>query len=144
MSTGCATQLLYEPAESGTGLIGGNSNWRGPIWFPINHLLIEALRDFHRYYGDDFTVEHPTGSGQFCTLHEIADDLSRRLASIFLRDEKRSNDRSSAADPAHRHDPILQDSILSTSTSTATPAQGVGASHQTGWTALVAALLATS
>src|SRR5262249_10540887 len=77
--------VRYEPAESSTGLFGGNSNWRGPIWFPINYLLVESLQKFHHYYGDDFLVECPTGSGQTRTLWQIAADLSARLTSIFLR-----------------------------------------------------------
>ena len=77
--TACATRVDYQPAESNSGLFGGNSNWRGPIWFPVNYLLIESLQKFHHYYGDDFKVECPTGSGQYLTLHEIADELSRRL-----------------------------------------------------------------
>jgi glycosyl hydrolase family 63 len=77
--------VRYEPAESSTGLFGGNSNWRGPIWFPINFLLIEALQKFHHYYGDEFLVECPTGSGQTLTLWQVADELSRRLTHIFLR-----------------------------------------------------------
>src|SRR2546422_3068670 len=79
--------VRYEPAESRTGLFGGNSNWRGPIWFPINYLLIEALQKFHHYYGDDFKIECPTGSGQYLTLREVAGELSRRLICLFQRDE---------------------------------------------------------
>ena len=78
----------YEPAESTTGLFGGNSNWRGPIWFPVNYLLIESLQKFHHYFGDDFKVECPTGSGKYLTLWEVAAELSRRLTRIFLRDER--------------------------------------------------------
>ena len=84
---GTTYRVAYEPAESSTGLFGGNSNWRGPIWFPINYLLIEALQKFHHYFGDDFTVECPTGSGQMMTLGEVAAELSRRLTRIFLRDD---------------------------------------------------------
>ena len=76
----------YEPAESQTGIFGGNSNWRGPVWFPINYLLIESLQKFHHYYGDDFKVECPTGSGQFLTSNEIANELSNRLIKLWLRD----------------------------------------------------------
>src|SRR5207244_2102807 len=78
----------YEPAESSSGLFGGNSNWRGPIWFPVNFLLVESLQRFHYYAGDEFKVEFPTGSGQLMTLWEIAGEISRRLNRIFLRDEK--------------------------------------------------------
>ncbi len=76
----------YEPGESTTDLFGGNSNWRGPIWFPVNFLIIQALREYHRYYGNSFQVECPTGSGQMKTLEQVAEELSRRLARIFLRD----------------------------------------------------------
>src|SRR5207253_8519839 len=76
----------YQPGESNSGLFGGNSNWRGPIWFPVNYLIVEALQQFHNYYGDDFKVECPTRSGQYLTLSEIADELSQRLIAIFTRD----------------------------------------------------------
>ncbi len=84
---GEAFTVQYQPAESTSGLFGGNSNWRGPIWMPVNYLLIESLQRFHHYYGDDFKVECPTGSGKYLTLLEIADELSRRLCRLFLRDE---------------------------------------------------------
>ena len=83
---GTEHRVDYEPAESTTGLFGGNSNWRGPIWFPVNYLIIEALQKFHHYFGDDFKVECPTGSGRMMTLGEVAAELSRRLTRIFLRD----------------------------------------------------------
>src|SRR5204862_259724 len=96
----------YEPGESTTGLFGGNSNWRGPIWFPVNYLVIEALRRYARYFGDSFTVEHPTGSGQERTLGEVADELAGRLVSIFLDDAggrpappRPSPDRSTSRPP---------------------------------------------
>src|SRR5512134_270974 len=82
---GMAYQVRYEPAESSTGLFGGNSNWRGPIWFPVNYLIIESLQKFHHYLGEDFKVECPTGSGRMLTLAQVAEELSRRLAQIFLR-----------------------------------------------------------
>src|SRR5262249_31752073 len=80
-------RVAYEPGESTSGLFGGNSNWRGPIWFPVNYLLIESLQKFHHYYGDDFKIECPTGSGRFRTINEVANELTRRLTRIFLRDE---------------------------------------------------------
>src|SRR5262250_146929 len=83
---GNVNRVDYEPAESSTGLFGGNSNWRGPIWFPVNYLLIESLQKFHHYHGDDFKVECPTGSGQMMTLWEAAGEVSKRLSRIFLRD----------------------------------------------------------
>src|SRR5436189_4287984 len=84
---GVEHRVDYDPGESTTGLFGGNSNWRGPIWFPINFLIIEALERYHPFYGDSFKVECPTGSGNMATLKEVADELSRRLSSIFLPDE---------------------------------------------------------
>jgi mannosylglycerate hydrolase MGH1-like protein len=133
-------EVRYEPAESRSGLFGGNSNWRGPVWFPINYLLIEALQKFHHYYGDDFLVEGPTGSGRQLTLGEVAADLSRRLISIFTRDEtgRRAvfgTDRRSQTDPNWR------DHVLFYEYFDGDTGAGVGASHQTGWTALVAKLI---
>jgi len=118
----------YEPGESTSGIFGGNSNWRGPIWMPINFLLIESLRKFHHYYGDDFLVEHPTGSGTRLTLNQIADDLSARLTRLFLPPLQ----PSSATAPG-----ILFHEFFHGDTG-----KGLGASHQTGWTALIASLLA--
>jgi hypothetical protein len=109
--------VRYSPAESETRQFGGNSNWRGPIWFPVNFLVIESLQKFHHYYGKDFKVECPTGSGKFLTLQEVATELSHRLARIFLKDEKGER-------PVLRHQPQLQ--FVSTSTSTATPAGASG------------------
>ncbi|HEY2103890.1 MAG TPA: hypothetical protein VGH08_11635 [Chthoniobacterales bacterium] len=132
--------VRYEPAESQTGLFGGNSNWRGPIWFPINYLLIESLQKFHHYYGDDFKVECPTGSGNYLTLKEVANDLSNRLIKLFLRDE--NGDRpclrssSGAFDSATDHDFYWFHEYFNGDTGA-----GLGASHQTGWTALVAKLI---
>jgi hypothetical protein len=83
-----AMEVRYEPGDSTTGAFGGNSNWRGPIWFPVNYLLIESLQKFHHYYGDDFKIECPAGSGKFITILEVADELTRRLTRIFLRDER--------------------------------------------------------
>jgi hypothetical protein len=132
--------VRYDPGESTTGLFGGNSNWRGPIWFPINYLLIEALQKFHHYYGDDFLVEHPTGSGHKRTLWDIADDLSQRLIAIFLRD---GNGRRPAygGNETLQHDPHWRDYLLFHEYFHGDTGQGLGAEHQTGWTALVAKLL---
>jgi hypothetical protein len=133
----------YEPGESSTGLFGGNSNWRGPIWFPVNYLLIEALQKFHRYYGDSFTVECPTGSGRMMTLSEVAADLSQRLSRIFLRgpDGRRPvyGDRD-----VFQNDPHWRDLVLFHEYFNGDDGSAVGASHQTGWTALVAKLLQQS
>ncbi|MHB8629420.1 MAG: MGH1-like glycoside hydrolase domain-containing protein [Aggregatilineales bacterium] len=130
----------YEPAESRSGLFGGNSNWRGPVWFPINYLLIESLQKFHHYYGDDFKVECPTGSGQYLTLSEIADELSKRLIGLFARGaEKR---RPFNGDhPTLQSDPNWRDHILFYEYFHGDSGVGLGASHQTGWTGLVAKLI---
>ncbi len=137
---GMTHTVRYEPAESSTGLFGGNSNWRGPVWFPMNFLLIESLQQFHEYYGDDFLVESPTGSGEKHTLWEIADDLSRRLTNIFLRDEdgRRAvfGDNETFQRDEHWRDHIPFHEYFDGDTGA-----GLGASHQTGWTALVAKLL---
>src|SRR5205807_975784 len=84
---GVRHRVDYEPGESSTGLFGGNSNWRGPIWFPVNFLMIEALQKYHHYYGDAFRIECPTGSGRYMNLWEVASELSRRLVTLFLRDK---------------------------------------------------------
>ena len=132
----------YEPAESTSGLFGGNSNWRGPIWFPINYLIIESLQQFHYYYGDEFKVECPTGSGQMMNLWEVAAEISRRLARIFLRAPDGrpvfGNVEKFQTDP-HWRDAIPFHEYFNGDTG-----QGIGASHQTGWTALVAKLLQQS
>lgn len=130
----------YEPGESSSGLFGGNSNWRGPIWFPVNYLLIESLQKFHHYYGDDLKVECPTGSGNFLNLWEVSQELSRRLSSIFLRngDDTRpvfgKNER-------FQTDEHFRDHVLFYEYFHGDDGSGVGASHQTGWTGLVAKLL---
>jgi Glycosyl hydrolase family 63 C-terminal domain len=130
----------YVPAESETGSFGGNSNWRGPIWFPVNYLLIESLQKFHHYYGDDFKVECPTGSGNMLTLEEVAEELGRRLIRIFLRDGE--GRRAVFGDhPKLQHDPHFRDHLLFYEYFHGDNGRGVGASHQTGWTGLVAKLL---
>ncbi|MGI8477610.1 MAG: MGH1-like glycoside hydrolase domain-containing protein, partial [Thermomicrobiales bacterium] len=127
---------------STSGLFGGNSNWRGPIWFPINCLLIEALERFHHYYGDDFTIAHPTGSGQLKTLKQIKADLANRLIRLFTRD--RSGRRPAFGDNAlQEDDPQWRDHLLFHEYFNGDTGAGVGASHQTGWTALVAKLIDT-
>jgi hypothetical protein len=133
----------YEPGESSTGLFGGNSNWRGPIWFPVNFLLIESLQKFHHYLGDDFKVECPTGSGQMMTLWEVAAELSRRMTRIFLKgpDGKRPVHGSSRQ---YEEDPAWRDLILFYEYFHGDDGSGVGASHQTGWTGVVAKLLQQS
>lgn len=133
-------QVHYEPAESATSLFGGNSNWRGPVWFPVNFLLVESLQKFHHYLGDSFKVECPTGSGRMLTLWEIAAELSRRLTQIFLRDE--NGRRPVHGETAiYRDDPNWRDLVLFYEYFHGDNGTGLGASHQTGWTALVAKLL---
>ena len=133
----------YDPAESTSGLFGGNSNWRGPVWFPLNFLLIESLQRFHYYYGDDFKVECPTGSGQMMTLWEVAEELSRRLTSIFLRG---SDGRRPVfgGNELFQTDPNWRDLIPFHEYFHGDNGAGLGSSHQTGWTALVAKLLQQS
>jgi hypothetical protein len=136
-------RVSYEPAESSTGLFGGNSNWRGPIWFPINFLLIEALQKFHHYHGDAFKVECPTGSGRLMTLHEVAEELSRRLSSIFLRGEDGRRPVFGGLE-TFQQDPHWRNLVLFHEYFHGDNGAGIGASHQTGWTALVAKLLQQS
>jgi len=135
--------VRYEPAESSSGLFGGNSNWRGPIWFPVNYLLIESLQKFHHYLGDGFTVEFPTGSGRQLTLAQVAAEISRRLSSIFLRDEEGRRPAFGKAEKLQR-DPHFRDYLLFHEYFHGDDGSGVGASHQTGWTGLVAKLLQQS
>ncbi len=139
-TAGMEFTVTYNPAESDTGLFGGNSNWRGPIWFPINYLIIESLQKFHHYYGDDFKIECPTGSGNFLTILDVADELTRRLTRIFLKgtDGRRPvfgyNER-------FQTDPHFRDYVLFHEYFHGDTGWGVGASHQTGWTGLMAKLL---
>lgn len=137
---GSEYRIGYEPGESSTGVFGGNSNWRGPIWFPVNFLLIESLQKLHHYYGAAFKVECPTGSGKCLTLWEVAAELSRRLAHIFLEDpegKRPVNGKHSV----YAEDPHWRDLILFHEYFHGDDGSGLGASHQTGWTALVAKLL---
>jgi hypothetical protein len=139
---GSTYTVKYEPAESATGLFGGNSNWRGPVWFPINYLLIEALQKFHHYFGEDYRVECPTGSGQMLTLAEVAAELSQRLSRIFLRDG--NGERPVFHGNALFQDARWSDLVLFHEYFHGDVGAGIGASHQTGWTALVAKLLQQS
>ncbi len=136
-ATASAHSVDYEPGESTTGLFGGNSNWRGPVWFPLNYLLIESLQKFHHYLGDDYKVECPTGSGKMMTLWEVAAEISRRLARIFLKNEN-------GCRPVYGNDQWSGDLILFYEYFHGETGKGLGASHQTGWTALVAKLLQQS
>jgi len=127
----------YQPGESTSGLFGGNSNWRGPIWMPVNYLIIESLQKFHHYYGDDFKVECPTGSGRYLTIDEVATELSARLTRIFLRNE--SGERPVFGnDRRLQNDPNFRDHLLFHEYFHGDNGAGLGASHQTGWTGLIA------
>ena len=132
--------VQYEPAGSTTGMFGGNSNWRGPIWMPVNALIIRALLQYYAYYGNEFTIECPTGSGRHMNLYQVAEEIARRLASIFLRDEDGRR-------PVHggtrkfQEDPHWRDLLLFYEYFHGDNGAGLGASHQTGWTALVASLI---
>jgi len=133
----------YEPAESSTGLFGGNSNWRGPIWFPVNFLLIESLQKFHHYYGEEFKVEFPTGSGQRMTLWEVAGKLSRRMTRIFVRGADSRRPVFGGIEK-FQTDPHWRDLIFFHEYFHGDNGAGIGASHQTGWTGLVAKLIEQS
>ncbi len=139
-ANGHSFAINYLPAESQSGLFGGNSNWRGPIWFPINYLLIESLQHFHRYYGDDLTVEFPTGSGQMFTLNKVADNISHRLVAIFERNGEGKRPVYGGLHP-FQEDPHWRDYILFHEYFHGENGAGLGAGHQTGWTGLVSALI---
>jgi len=130
----------YEPGESGADLFGGNSNWRGPVWLPVNFLLIESLQKFHHYYGDDFKIECPARSGRFLTINQVADELTLRLTRLFLRG---ADGRRAAFGPSAKMqaDPHFRDYILFHEYFHGDDGRGLGASHQTGWTGLIAKLL---
>ena len=133
-------EVHYWPAESQNGLFGGNSNWRGPVWMPLNYLLIESLQKFHHYYGDDFKVECPTGSGRFLTINEVANELAGRLTRLFLQG-KDGQRPVLKYHPKLAGDPHFRDYVLFHEYFHGDTGRGVGASHQTGWTGLVAKLL---
>jgi len=140
---GAEYAVRYEPAESSSGLFGGNSNWRGPVWFPVNYLLIEALQKFHHYLGEGFTVDFPTGSGRQLTLAQVAAEISRRLSAIFLRDQEGRRPAFGKTEKLQR-DPHFSDYLLFHEYFDGDDGSGVGANHQTGWTGLVAKLLQQS
>jgi hypothetical protein len=137
---GAEMTVRYQPAESDSMMFGGNSNWRGPVWVPVNFVIIEALHRFHHYYGDDFKVEYPTGSGHQCTIKEIAEELTRRLTRIFLKgpDGRRP---VFGTQQKFQDDPHFRDYILFYEYFHGDTGQGLGASHQTGWTALIGKLV---
>jgi hypothetical protein len=130
----------YQPAESTAGLFGGNSNWRGPIWMPVNYLIIESLQKFHHYYGDDFRIECPTRSGRYRTIDEVATELAGRLTSIFVRNGSGGRPVF-GSDPLLQNDPYFRDHVLFHEYFHGDTGRGLGASHQTGWTGLIAKLL---
>jgi hypothetical protein len=137
---GQSHEVRYLPGESDNRVFGGNSNWRGPIWFPMNFLLIEAIASYSRYYDDSYTIECPTGSGRHLTLSEVADELSRRLVRVFLPDA--NGRRAVFGDNEHfQRDVHWRDYIPFHEFFHGDTGAGLGASHQTGWTALVALLL---
>ena len=140
---GMSYSVRYEPGESSTGLFGGNSNWRGPVWFPVNYLLIESLQKFHHYLGNHFTVEYPAHSGRQASLKDVAEDLSWRLSRIFLRDGE-GRRPVFGGHPKLNTDPHFRDLIPFHEYFHGDDGSGIGASHQTGWTALVAKLLQQS
>ncbi len=140
---GTEHRVDYEPGESTTGLFGGNSNWRGPIWFPVNFLLVESLQKFHHYLGRDFKVEFPTGSGKMMTLWEVAGELSRRLSSIFVRDEQGRRPVFGNLEK-FQTDPHWRDLMLFHEYFHGDSGAGIGASHQTGWTGIVTKLMQQS
>jgi hypothetical protein len=134
---GTTATIDYEPAESTTAMFGGNSNWRGPVWFPLNYLLCNSLQTYHAFFGDDFTVEYPTGSGQHKNLSEVAADLRGRLVSIFLRGEDGRRPCHGWVDKL-QHDPNWRDNVYFNEYFHGDNGAGLGASHQTGWTGLIA------
>jgi len=140
LSTAAAEYRVdYDPGDSSSSVFGGNSNWRGPVWLPINYLLVESLERYHHFYGDSLQVECPTGSGKLMHLGQVAREISRRLVSLFLP----GADGSRPCFGAHalRHDPHWKDLMLFHEYFHGDTGRGLGASHQTGWTALVARLL---
>jgi hypothetical protein len=137
---GTTLRVQYQPGESNSGLFGGNSNWRGPIWMPVNYLVIESLQKFHHYYGDDFKVECPTRSGTYLTIDEVANELSHRLTRLFLKGEDGQRPVLKYH-PKLATDPHFRDYILFHEYFHGDTGRGVGASHQTGWTGLVAKLI---
>ncbi|HEY0480428.1 MAG TPA: glucosidase [Kofleriaceae bacterium] len=133
-------EVHYAPGESDTGLFGGNSNWRGPVWFPVNYLIIEGLKRYHHFYGDELTVECPTGSGHRMHLGEVAQELERRLVSLFMPDARGHRPCHGGA-ARYAADPAFRDLVLFYEYFDGDTGRGLGASHQTGWTALAANLI---
>ena len=133
---GYQSSINYEPAESTTPMFGGNSNWRGPIWFPVNYVVIEALERYHRFYGDDYEIEYPTGSGQRLPLDKITADLQERLISLFTRDA--SGRRACfGGTEKEQTDPAWKDNLIFSEYFHGDNGAAIGAFHQTGWTGLI-------
>jgi hypothetical protein len=133
-------RVNYQPAESDTGMFGGNSNWRGPVWFPVNALLIRALLQYHLFHGDAFQVECPTGSGRQMNLFEVAKEISNRLQGVFLRDDGGRRPVYGGMEK-FQNDPHWRDYLLFHEYFHGDNGAGLGASHQTGWTGIVATLI---
>jgi hypothetical protein len=137
---GETSRVEYEPAESRTGMFGGNSNWRGPVWFPPNYLLIEALQRFDYFYGENFKIDFPTGSGNQMTLWEVSQELEKRLVRIFSKDD--SGKRAvNLGNEKFQHDEHWRDLVLFYEYFHGDNGAGLGASHQTGWTGLIGKIL---
>jgi hypothetical protein len=132
--------VVYVAGESDSGLFGGNSNWRGPVWFPVNYLLKESLERYHHYYGDSLRAECPVGSGNFLDLRQVADEISRRLSRLFLPADS-GRRPCHGAEERYATDPHFRDLVLFHEYFHGDTGRGLGAAHQTGWTGLVARLL---
>jgi Glycosyl hydrolase family 63 C-terminal domain len=137
---GRALSVDYEPSESRSRLFGGNSNWRGPIWFPTNFLIIESLQKFYHYYGDEFKIEFPTGSGTFITIDQVAAEINKRLIKIFLKNSEGER-QVNALYPRFQKDENFRDYVPFYEYFDGDTGRGAGASHQTGWTGIIAKLL---
>ena len=139
-ASGQEYRVPYLPAESDTGMFGGNSNWRGPIWMPVNALIIQALFQYYLYYGDDFKIECPTGSGRMMTLYQVAEELGARLSNVFLRDKQGRRPVYGATEKFQK-DPHWRDLVLFYEYFHGDNGAGLGASHQTGWTGIIARIM---
>ena len=132
--------VQYEPAESPSGMFGGNSNWRGPVWFPLNYLILEALQNFYNYLGNDFKIEFPTGSGESKNLYEVSVAIATRMMSIFLKDESGDRPVFGKMDK-FQNDPYWRDYVFFHEYFNGDNGAGLGSSHQTGWTGVVAHMI---
>jgi hypothetical protein len=130
-------RVSYLPAESDTGMFGGNSNWRGPIWIPVNALIIRGLLQYYAYYGNEFTIECPTGSGRYLNLYQVAEEIMRRVSHIFLRDDQGRRPVYGGT-RKFQEDPHWRDYLLFYEYFHGDNGAGLGASHQTGWTGVIA------